>query len=53
MPHLSPMSWLTAILTFWLVLMLFTSNIWWANTYLFETDTSSKHCQPHTQWQWS
>nr|AAL28026.1 ATPase 8 [Spenceriella cormieri] len=52
MPHLSPMSWLTAIITFWLIMMLFTSNIWWSNTHKFETDSTNQLKAKHLSWNW-
>nr|YP_009245124.1 ATP synthase F0 subunit 8 [Amynthas jiriensis]AMR74062.1 ATP synthase F0 subunit 8 [Amynthas jiriensis] len=53
MPHLSPMSWLLAIITFWTILMLFTSNIWWTNLHAFETDTLQYKGNKQTSWPWS
>nr|BDQ43553.1 ATP synthase F0 subunit 8 [Amynthas sp. CS029]BDQ43787.1 ATP synthase F0 subunit 8 [Amynthas sp. CS029] len=53
MPHLSPMSWLLAIMTFWTILMLFTSNIWWTNLHTFETDSLSKVSGFQLPWCWT
>nr|BDQ43878.1 ATP synthase F0 subunit 8 [Metaphire agrestis] len=53
MPHLSPMSWLLAIITFWTILMLFTTNIWWTNLHTFETGTLKTSGNKHTFWYWS
>nr|BDQ44060.1 ATP synthase F0 subunit 8 [Pheretima silvatica] len=53
MPHLSPMSWLLAILTFWIIMMLFTSNIWWTNLHMFETNTLQTSENKHISWSWS
>nr|BDQ44255.1 ATP synthase F0 subunit 8 [Amynthas yamade] len=53
MPHLSPMSWLMAILTFWVILMLFTSNIWWTNLHTFETDSPNKIGENQIPWCWT
>nr|QED22594.1 adenosine triphosphate 8 [Amynthas sp. GX201002-04] len=53
MPHLSPMSWLMAIITFWIIMMLFTSNIWWTNLHTFETDSHKKTVAIQLPWSWS
>nr|QED22585.1 adenosine triphosphate 8 [Amynthas sp. FJ201005-01]QED22631.1 adenosine triphosphate 8 [Amynthas sp. ZJ201522-03]QED22633.1 adenosine triphosphate 8 [Amynthas sp. ZJ201521-01]QED22634.1 adenosine triphosphate 8 [Amynthas sp. HK201601-06]QED22635.1 adenosine triphosphate 8 [Amynthas sp. GD201117-14]QED22649.1 adenosine triphosphate 8 [Amynthas sp. FJ201112-03]QED22652.1 adenosine triphosphate 8 [Amynthas sp. GX201301-02] len=53
MPHLSPMSWLVAIIFFWAILMLFTSNIWWTNLHTFETDSPSKMKGGQLPWCWT
>nr|QED22642.1 adenosine triphosphate 8 [Amynthas sp. AH201608-01] len=53
MPHLSPMSWIMAIISFWAILMLFTSNIWWTNLHTFETDSSSKMKLSQLPWCWT
>nr|AMO26920.1 ATP synthase F0 subunit 8 [Amynthas sp. 2 JS-2012] len=53
MPHLSPMSWLLAIITFWAIMMLFTSNIWWTNQHMFETSSTTKMKSCQTPWPWS
>nr|BDQ44138.1 ATP synthase F0 subunit 8 [Amynthas distichus] len=53
MPHLSPMSWLMAIITFWALMMLFTSNIWWTNLHTFETDSHSKPSADLHAWSWN
>nr|BDQ43969.1 ATP synthase F0 subunit 8 [Pheretima iizukai] len=53
MPHLSPMSWFLAIMTFWTILMLFTSNIWWTNLHTFETDSSNKMSNSQLPWCWT
>nr|QED22575.1 adenosine triphosphate 8 [Amynthas sp. HN201007-02]QED22629.1 adenosine triphosphate 8 [Amynthas sp. HK201601-13]QED22636.1 adenosine triphosphate 8 [Amynthas sp. ZJ201519-02] len=53
MPHLSPMSWLLAIITFWTIMMLFTSNIWWTNLHTFEADTSSTLKSGQLPWCWT
>nr|AMO26959.1 ATP synthase F0 subunit 8 [Amynthas sp. 1 LZ-2016] len=53
MPHLSPMSWLMAIITFWVIMMLFTSNIWWTNLHTFETDSNKKSVVSQIPWSWS
>nr|UAJ48163.1 ATP synthase F0 subunit 8 [Metaphire posthuma] len=53
MPHLSPMSWLMAIATFWFTLMLLTSNIWWTNMHTFETDFNKKLSSQQLPWCWS
>nr|YP_009020899.1 ATP synthase F0 subunit 8 [Metaphire vulgaris]AHM23781.1 ATP synthase F0 subunit 8 [Metaphire vulgaris] len=53
MPHLSPMSWLLAIITFWTILMLFTSNIWWTNLHTFETDFRTKSKMNQVSWNWA
>nr|YP_010713484.1 ATP synthase F0 subunit 8 [Barbronia yunnanensis]WDA96185.1 ATP synthase F0 subunit 8 [Barbronia yunnanensis] len=29
MPHLSPMSWLLTMISLWLMMIIFTSSIWW------------------------
>nr|QED22577.1 adenosine triphosphate 8 [Amynthas sp. YN201006-04] len=53
MPHLSPMSWLLAIITLWTIMMLFTSNIWWTNLHMFEADTSSTLKSGQLPWCWT
>nr|BDQ44112.1 ATP synthase F0 subunit 8 [Pheretima confusa]BDQ44125.1 ATP synthase F0 subunit 8 [Pheretima confusa] len=53
MPHLSPMSWLMAIITFWTIMMLFTSNIWWTNLHTFETDSHKKPIADLRPWSWN
>nr|BDQ43956.1 ATP synthase F0 subunit 8 [Metaphire hilgendorfi] len=53
MPHLSPMSWLMAIMTFWTILMLFTTNTWWTNLHTFETSALQAEGNKHTPWSWS
>nr|BDQ43982.1 ATP synthase F0 subunit 8 [Pheretima okutamaensis] len=53
MPHLSPMSWLLAILAFWTIIMLFISNIWWISTHTFETGTMQTSSNKHSIWHWS
>nr|AMO27011.1 ATP synthase F0 subunit 8 [Amynthas sp. 2 LZ-2016] len=53
MPHLSPMSWLMAIITFWIIMMLFTSNIWWTNLHIFETDSHKKSTSSQLMWTWN
>nr|BDQ43579.1 ATP synthase F0 subunit 8 [Amynthas quintanus] len=53
MPHLSPMSWLLAILTFWTVMLLLTSNIWWTNLHTFETGSLQAKGSKHLPWFWS
>nr|YP_009164261.1 ATP synthase F0 subunit 8 [Amynthas longisiphonus]AIR76358.1 ATP synthase F0 subunit 8 [Amynthas longisiphonus] len=52
MPHLSPMSWLMATITFWFILLLFTSNIWWTNLHTFETSIPNKHVGIELPWSW-
>nr|BDQ44203.1 ATP synthase F0 subunit 8 [Metaphire riukiuensis] len=53
MPHLSPMSWLMAIVAFWLVMVTFTSNIWWANLHTFETNIPNKMKYIQLTWNWT
>nr|AAL28032.1 ATPase 8 [Terrisswalkerius erici] len=53
MPHLSPMSWMLAIITFWTIMMMFSSNTWWSNLHTFETDSSINLGSTEKQWQWS
>nr|BDQ44489.1 ATP synthase F0 subunit 8 [Manus koellikeri] len=53
MPHLSPMSWLLAITTFWAIMMLFTTNIWWTNLHMFETGDLQTSGNKITSWYWS
>nr|BDQ44294.1 ATP synthase F0 subunit 8 [Metaphire communissima] len=53
MPHLSPMSWLLAIITFWIIMMLFTTNIWWTNLHTFETGALQTKSNKHAPWSWS
>nr|AAL28050.1 ATPase 8 [Terrisswalkerius phalacrus] len=53
MPHLSPMSWLLAIITFWTTMLLFTSNTWWSNLHMFETDSHTYSEKLTNFWQWS
>nr|BDQ44437.1 ATP synthase F0 subunit 8 [Amynthas corticis] len=53
MPHLSPMSWLMAIITFWTIMMLLTSNIWWTNLHTFEPDSHKKTVTNQLPWSWS
>nr|AAL28028.1 ATPase 8 [Fletcherodrilus sigillatus] len=53
MPHLSPMSWMMAILSTWSIMMLFTSNIWWSNQHIFKTTSHKMHNNMKTSWQWS
>nr|YP_009244939.1 ATP synthase F0 subunit 8 [Amynthas pectiniferus]AMO27063.1 ATP synthase F0 subunit 8 [Amynthas pectiniferus] len=52
MPHLSPMSWLLAIIMFWAIMLLFTSNIWWTNLHTFETSSQSKVSGGKQPWCW-
>nr|BDQ44242.1 ATP synthase F0 subunit 8 [Amynthas glaucus] len=53
MPHLSPMSWVLAIMAFWSILMLFTSNIWWSNLHTFETNTTNTVSGSQLPWHWT
>uniref|UniRef100_A0AAU7YPC7 ATP synthase F0 subunit 8 n=1 Tax=Amynthas bubonis TaxID=3229772 RepID=A0AAU7YPC7_9ANNE len=53
MPHLSPMSWLMAISTFWIILMLFTSNIWWTNLHTFEANIPQTSSKKNIAWPWT
>nr|BDQ43696.1 ATP synthase F0 subunit 8 [Duplodicodrilus schmardae] len=53
MPHLSPMSWLLAIITFWTVLLLLTSNIWWANLHTFEVGSHKSSGSTELPWPWT
>nr|YP_009244848.1 ATP synthase F0 subunit 8 [Amynthas carnosus]AMO26933.1 ATP synthase F0 subunit 8 [Amynthas carnosus]BDQ43865.1 ATP synthase F0 subunit 8 [Amynthas carnosus] len=53
MPHLSPMSWLTAIATLWIIMMLYTSNIWWTNLHTFEADFHKKIPAYKLPWPWT
>nr|BDQ43618.1 ATP synthase F0 subunit 8 [Pithemera bicincta]BDQ43943.1 ATP synthase F0 subunit 8 [Pithemera bicincta] len=53
MPHLSPMSWLMAVIMFWLIMLLFTSNLWWTNLHTFETDSPHKMKVSSLPWSWN
>nr|BDQ44216.1 ATP synthase F0 subunit 8 [Polypheretima elongata] len=53
MPHLSPMSWLMAIITFWLVMLLFTSNMWWTSSHTFEAKSPNKISGLQGAWFWN
>nr|AAL28036.1 ATPase 8 [Terrisswalkerius canaliculatus] len=53
MPHLSPMSWLLAIITTWIIMMLFTSNIWWIGQHMFETKSMKTNGKTYSSpWHW-
>nr|AAL28030.1 ATPase 8 [Fletcherodrilus unicus] len=53
MPHLSPMSWILAIITTWSIMMLFTSGMWWSNQHLFKAASHSHLGATMLQWQWN
>nr|YP_009244861.1 ATP synthase F0 subunit 8 [Amynthas hupeiensis]AMO26946.1 ATP synthase F0 subunit 8 [Amynthas hupeiensis]BDQ43722.1 ATP synthase F0 subunit 8 [Amynthas hupeiensis]BDQ43735.1 ATP synthase F0 subunit 8 [Amynthas hupeiensis] len=53
MPHLSPMSWVLAIITFWFIMLMFTSNIWWTNLHTFEADLASVKKGDQLPWCWT
>nr|YP_001315145.1 ATP synthase F0 subunit 8 [Perionyx excavatus]ABQ01582.1 ATP synthase F0 subunit 8 [Perionyx excavatus] len=53
MPHLSPMSWLAAIISFWLILLIFASNGWWSNSHTFDADVTHHAKFSQKFWSWT
>nr|YP_010700922.1 ATP synthase F0 subunit 8 [Rhynchospio aff. asiatica ZW-2021]WCI21137.1 ATP synthase F0 subunit 8 [Rhynchospio aff. asiatica ZW-2021] len=52
MPHLAPLAWATAPITFWLIMMLFSSIIWWSQGIQFPSYTASSK-STFSLWQWA
>nr|QGZ09987.1 ATP synthase F0 subunit 8 [Eisenia nordenskioldi nordenskioldi]UWM94621.1 ATP synthase F0 subunit 8 [Eisenia nordenskioldi]UWM94634.1 ATP synthase F0 subunit 8 [Eisenia nordenskioldi]UWM94647.1 ATP synthase F0 subunit 8 [Eisenia nordenskioldi]UWM94660.1 ATP synthase F0 subunit 8 [Eisenia nordenskioldi] len=52
MPHLSPMSWIISIITFWLTLSMLASTMWWSKHHSF--NSKSKYASPTllSYWNW-
>nr|AVW86167.1 ATP synthase F0 subunit 8 [Laetmonice producta] len=52
MPHLSPLNWIITPITFWVLIMSFSSLMWWMQTpfipNMFKDNTNMKH----NQWKW-
>nr|QGZ10065.1 ATP synthase F0 subunit 8 [Eisenia balatonica] len=52
MPHLSPMSWIISIITFWAALSILTSTIWWSNYHPFSSSSKYNASSLESSWKW-
>nr|ALQ78778.1 ATP synthase F0 subunit 8 [Glycera dibranchiata] len=52
MPHLAPMSWIFAPLTFMFLLCLFISSTWWHQAALFPKMNIASEV-PQIKWNWN
>nr|NP_008240.1 ATP synthase F0 subunit 8 [Lumbricus terrestris]Q34942.1 RecName: Full=ATP synthase protein 8; AltName: Full=A6L; AltName: Full=F-ATPase subunit 8 [Lumbricus terrestris]AAC46866.1 ATP synthase subunit 8 [Lumbricus terrestris]prf//2122275C ATPase:SUBUNIT=8 [Lumbricus terrestris] len=52
MPHLSPMSWITSMLMFWISVSILFSTLWWSNNYLFSSKMTNCAPKSLTPWNW-
>nr|AMQ12969.1 ATP synthase subunit 8 [Mesenchytraeus solifugus] len=52
MPHLSPMNWLMAILSFWLIISLIMSSNWWSQSNSFSCPKLSSSKSLSKSWNW-
>nr|QGZ09961.1 ATP synthase F0 subunit 8 [Eisenia nana] len=53
MPHLSPMSWIIAISSFWFSLTILTSTLWWSNHHSFYSTSKYDSSSMENLWKWS
>nr|YP_010183537.1 ATP synthase F0 subunit 8 [Drawida gisti]QVG61466.1 ATP synthase subunit 8 [Drawida gisti] len=52
MPHLSPMSWVIALFSFWLLLMIFISSMWWSAIPSFSSINIYSSHESNLNWKW-
>nr|WCS91618.1 ATP synthase F0 subunit 8 [Eisenia nordenskioldi pallida] len=52
MPHLSPMSWILAILMFWMTLSILASTLWWTNHLSFSSKSNFSTSSTQSSWSW-
>nr|YP_009171120.1 ATP synthase F0 subunit 8 [Drawida japonica]AIR76345.1 ATP synthase F0 subunit 8 [Drawida japonica] len=52
MPHLSPMSWITALFSFWVLLMALISIMWWSLIPSFSVINIYSSHESSLNWKW-
>uniref|UniRef100_A0AAU6QGT8 ATP synthase F0 subunit 8 n=1 Tax=Prionospio sp. 6 MH-2023 TaxID=3059274 RepID=A0AAU6QGT8_9ANNE len=52
MPHLAPLAWALAPLTFWAILLTFSASLWWSTTPSFPK-FSSASTHKFSNWKWN
>nr|QGZ10012.1 ATP synthase F0 subunit 8 [Eisenia nordenskioldi nordenskioldi] len=52
MPHLSPMSWIFAISTFWAALTMLASTLWWTKNHSFSSTLKNTSPTLDNSWKW-
>nr|AMQ12972.1 ATP synthase subunit 8 [Mesenchytraeus hydrius] len=52
MPHLSPMNWLMAIISFWFIISLIMSSNWWSQPSSFSCPKLSAMNISSNSWNW-
>nr|YP_009744332.1 ATP synthase F0 subunit 8 [Aporrectodea rosea]QIE13187.1 ATP synthase F0 subunit 8 [Aporrectodea rosea] len=53
MPHLSPMSWILAIVSFWMSISVLASTFWWTENHSFLSKTKYNISSTEFSWKWS
>nr|AMQ12968.1 ATP synthase subunit 8 [Mesenchytraeus cf. pedatus SL-2017] len=52
MPHLSPMNWLLAISSFWLIISIIMSENWWSQPNTFKCPKLTSKASSSISWKW-